>query len=251
MMINTTTADITAQQLASRRRPDGSPIMYQTWANLLFLHWPVEAAVLAAHLPSGVKIDEWAGKAWITMTPLQISGLRLPLTPAVPYLSEFNELNLRTYVSRDGVPGVWFFSLDANRLLAVAGANTFFSLPYYHADIEVKSPDETTFDFDSARREDGQYFRCRWTNERNYAFAEPGTHEFFLVERYALYTESDGSIYRSRIAHDPWEISTVSGISVETDMLDRFGLADDASKPLSVHAAQTRHVEIWPLEKLD
>ena len=122
-------------RLAARERPEGMHIMHQDWHKLLFLHWEVRVEDLRPLIPEKLAIDTFEGKAWLTVTPLTITNLRPPYLPPLPYLSWLYELNVRTYVHIDGVPGVWFFSLDANNLPAVIGARMFFSLPYYNARI--------------------------------------------------------------------------------------------------------------------
>jgi len=237
-------------RIETSNRPDGWPVNIQTWTNVLFLHWPIDALELKKHLPDGVAIDRWGGAAWITLTPLQIYNVRLPYTPPIPYLSELNELNLRTYVSMDGVPGVWFFSLDANHLLAVLAANALFSLPYFYSDIDVDRQENGAMNFTSVRRSHKRSLKARWSSDGAYAPAEIDSAEHFLVERYCLYTESSGNLYRARIHHHPWQLSPISDLDLKTDLLDDFGLSSTSSNPKLTHAADTVTVEIWPLEKV-
>jgi uncharacterized protein len=109
-------------RLCVRNRPRGWPVIYQTWDKLLFLHWPIEVERLRPLLPAALQIDTWQGTAWIGMTPFTISGIRPPLVPPLPVISTTHELNVRTYVHNDGVPGVWFLSLDACNRFAVWAA---------------------------------------------------------------------------------------------------------------------------------
>jgi uncharacterized protein len=106
-------------RLSVRSRPPGRPIMYQSWGGLLFMHWPVPARSLRPLIPDPLAIDTLDGVAWVGITPFTTWGLRPVLLPAIPLLSESHEINVRTYVHLDGIPGVWFFSLDANNPLAV------------------------------------------------------------------------------------------------------------------------------------
>src|SRR5690606_20213232 len=98
--------------------PPAAPwVMAQRWQDLLFAHWPLPPAVLSALLPPALELDVYSGQGWLGVVPFRMSGVRLRLLPAVPWLSAFPELNVRTYVRlRDrGVEkrGVYFFSLDA------------------------------------------------------------------------------------------------------------------------------------------
>src|SRR5688500_4091579 len=127
-------------RLAVRHRPDGQPVMHQNWGKLLFMHWRIKQELLTPYIPSELEIDTFGDSAWIAVTPFTMWDIRAfpPFIPAVPVLSAMHELNVRTYVHYDGVPGVWFFSLDANSAAAVFGARTLFHLPYYNAEIELE-----------------------------------------------------------------------------------------------------------------
>ena len=98
--------------------------MRQSWHDLLFMHWRVPADVLRPLIPPGLEVDTFDGSAWIAVVPFRMSDVAPRFVPAVPGLSAFPELNVRTYVARDGKPGVWFFSLDAGNRLAVSCRTT-------------------------------------------------------------------------------------------------------------------------------
>src|ERR1700719_3421285 len=110
-------------------------IMAQSWHDLLFAHWQVDAGELRPHIPPQLAIDTFEGNAWLGVVPFRMSGVRLRWTPALPWLSAFPELNVRTYVTMQDKPGVWFFSLDAANAVAVAAARLSFHLPYFRARI--------------------------------------------------------------------------------------------------------------------
>src|SRR5829696_9121191 len=131
------------ERLSLRTRPPRLPIMYQSWGDLLFMHWPVPAQSLRPLIPEPLAIDTHDGVAWIGITPFTMWGIRPVFAPALPRLSESHELNVRTYVHLDGVPGVWFFSLDANNRVAVLGARLAFHLPYFGASMSYERRDRT------------------------------------------------------------------------------------------------------------
>src|SRR5581483_3542727 len=107
-------------------------ILRQTWKHLTFLHWPYDPAVVRPLVPAELELDLAAGAAWIGLVPFLLTDLTLPHAPAAPWLSQFPETNVRTYVyDKHGRRGVWFFSLDAARLTAVIGARSGYALPYY------------------------------------------------------------------------------------------------------------------------
>jgi len=117
--------------------------MSQTWDKLLFLHFPVAADLLRPLISPRLCLDTFEGTAWVGVTPFTMWGIRPTLVPSLPVLSQSHELNVRTYVHMEGVPGVWFFSLDASNALAVLGARLFFGLPYFQAcmRLQEKHPD--------------------------------------------------------------------------------------------------------------
>ena len=127
--------------------PDEPWILRQAWNDLLFTHWPVVKERLRERVPAFLEIDTFDNRAWLSVTPFRLSNLSPRGIPALPFISSFNEINVRTYVVRDGIPGIYFFSLDANSMLAVAGASTFFHLPYFLADIVVEEEEGSGFSF--------------------------------------------------------------------------------------------------------
>ena len=134
--------------------PGGQWFMTQSWHDLLFAHWPVDARVLQERLPAGLLLDTFDGQAWIGIVPFRMTNVAPRGVPPVPFVSEFLELNVRTYVTLQGKPGVFFFSLDAGRLLAVLGARAMFRLPYFAASMRVTRSGDTVPDRAAAARED-------------------------------------------------------------------------------------------------
>jgi uncharacterized protein YqjF (DUF2071 family) len=137
-------------RLSIRERPPGLPIMHQHWGSLLFTHWPVPADLLRPLIPEPLVVDTHDGLAWAGITPFTMWGVRAALAPPLPYLSESHELNVRTYVHLDGVPGVWFLSLDAGNAAAVLGARVAFHLPYFRARMSLGRRGRTVY-FSSRR----------------------------------------------------------------------------------------------------
>jgi uncharacterized protein YqjF (DUF2071 family) len=223
--------------------------MHQSWDKLLFMHWEIPVSVLRPLIPDLLTIDTFEGKAWIAVTPLTIWDLRPSFIPALPFISELHELNVRTYVHFNGVPGVWFFSLDANNFLAVAGARLFFRLPYYHSIIDLEQT-ENNVTFNSERAESDAKFEASWTVGNASRPAEPGTLEFFLLERYCLYTCDEKYVYRCRIHHQPWPLQKTQQLwKYRSTMIEAAGMPEPTSDPL-LHCGGPVHVEVWPLENL-
>jgi uncharacterized protein len=231
-----------------RQRPEGVPLMEHHWGKLLFMHWPISVRQLRPLIPERLTIDTFDGRAWIGMTPFTLWDVRLSFTPPIPWLSDFHELNVRTYVHLDGVPGVWFFSLNTNSMTTVLGARTLFHLPYFNADIDLEQ-DGKVIDYDLERTVDEAYFHATWTIGRALREAEPETLEFFLVERYCLYSTDGSRIYRSRIHHRPWPLQQAELSSLSSTMIEADGLLTPTSEPL-LHYAEALEVSIWPLAEV-
>jgi uncharacterized protein len=224
--------------------------MYQSWGKLLFMHWQMPIEAIRQLIPESLAIDTFDGKAWVSLTPFTIWDARPVYMPPLPWLSDFHELNVRTYVHLDGVPGVWFFSLDANSLAAVVGARTFFQLPYYHAKISLTSQ-ENTIVYSSTREnvETSANFEAIWTIGSDLPQPPPNSLDFFLVERYSLYTMSEGKLYQCRIFHQPWPLQQASLLSFKSSLMAANGLPSPLGQPL-LHSGGPVSVEIWPLEKV-
>jgi uncharacterized protein len=209
---------------------------------------------LRSLIPERLTIDTFDGSAWIAVTPFTMWDIRAfpPLLPPVPGLSSMHELNVRTYVHLDGVPGVWFFSLDANSSIAVLTARTFFHLPYFNAEMELEQKDQTII-YSSRRAEDDDVktakFDATWKIGEMLPYSHPGSLEFFLTERYCLYTSHKQKLYRCRIFHEPWPLQKASLSSFDSTMIESHGLPTPKDDPL-LHYAEEVNVDIWPLEEV-
>ncbi|WP_083321139.1 YqjF family protein [Hymenobacter glacialis] len=243
-----------AGRLAMRKRPAGTPLLRQEWSDLLFMHWAVPAELLQPHLPPRLQIDTHDGMAWLAIVPFRMSDVRTRFTPPVPGASEFLELNVRTYVHLDGVPGVWFFSLDATNPLAVWVARTVFNLPYLRATMHMERPTAQLRQFRAKRTHPGvapAAFRATWNIMAPLPPAEPGSLAFFLTERYCLYTSNKAQtkLYRGRIAHAPWPLFTANVLHYESSLIESQDLPTPAGTPL-LHAGGPVSVELWPMQRV-
>src|SRR5258706_5444846 len=229
--------------------PSGPWIMAQSWHDLLFAHWAVDVDMLRPHIPEKLEIDTFDGRAWLGIVPFSMTGVRLRWTPPLPGLSAFPELNVRTYVTAQDKPGVWFFSLDAANALAVAAARLTFHLPYFRARmrrneiggwIEYQShrshPGAREAEFEGRYRGDGERF-------------EPtrGTLVHFLTERYCLYSAaSRGRMYRGEIHHPPWLLQVAEARFMQNSMAEAAGLSIPAELPLLHFAPRQDMVALAP-----
>jgi uncharacterized protein len=222
-------------------------IMAMEWRDLLFAHWPVPVAALRAHIPSALGIDTFDGTAWIGVVPFRMTGVRPRLVPAVPWISAFPELNVRTYVTIRGKPGVWFFSLDAANPLAVRAARTGFHLPYFDAQMECCTTGDTIH-YSSTRTHRGALpadFCASYRPTGAIYAAQPGTLEHWLTERYALYAANRrGQIFCGDILHRPWPLQPAEAELMLNEMTFQIGMRLPDVKPL-LHFARYLDVVAW------
>jgi uncharacterized protein YqjF (DUF2071 family) len=219
--------------------------MGQTWDDLLFAHWRVPLEAVRAHVPVGLEVEQRDGSAWIGLTPFRLTGLRLRGTLPLPGISSFLELNVRTYVrAADGKPGIWFFSLDASSRAAVELARRTYKLPYFHARISAARRGRW-IDYECARLDErGRVFSGRYRPEGEVFNAEAGSLEWFLAERYCLYTTDErGVLQRAEIHHAPWPLQRAEA-EIELTTISPIELA---GQPLC-HFSRRQDVVIWPLE---
>ena len=229
--------------------PERSWTIGQTWDDLLFAHWRVDAAALRRLIPAQLELDEHDGSAWLGITPFLITGFRLRGTLALPVVSAFPELNVRTYVTGGGKPGIWFFSLDTSSRLAVEAARLTYKLPYFHARI-VHEHRGARVEFASSRRNGGRpfVFEAAYRPDDGGAFeSEPGSLEHFLTERYCLYAADEEGLHRAEIHHPPWQIQTAE-VSIELNTMPPDGI--DLEGDGLFHLAERQDVVIWSLEEV-
>src|SRR5438477_1816080 len=201
-------------RIAPTRRPEGPAVMRQRWARLAFLHWPVPAEEVQRLVPAGLTVDTFDGQAWIGLVPFVVTGARPVFLPPVPGLSSFDEVNVRTYVHREGRdPGVWFFSLDASSRLAVRTARALFKLGYRYARVHAEKRADGLVRFESRRIAPGP---LPATCALDYApqglvrHAMPDTLEHFLVERYVLYATDRTRLYQGRVHHEVYPLQAAT-----------------------------------------
>jgi uncharacterized protein len=219
--------------------------MKQTWHDLLFAHWPLPPAALRPIVPPALRLDTFDGQCWVGVVPFWMSGVRARGLPALPALSRFPELNLRTYVSYAGKPGVYFFSLDAANLPAVWAGRTFFHLPYYHASMtSVESQGAIRY---CSRRQVGcATFRGSYRPTSAPLVRGRETLADFLTSRYCLYTAHQNRVYGCQIHHLPWSLQDAEAEFEKNTVAAAAQIALPDTAPL-LHFAQRLDVLIWPL----
>jgi uncharacterized protein YqjF (DUF2071 family) len=243
-----------SQRLAARERPAGNAVMYQQWRDLLFLHWEYSAAVIQATLPEGLFVDTFDGKAYLGVVPFFMRNIRPRFLPAVPGISNFMEMNLRTYVhDRAGVPGVWFYSLDANQWLAVTIARRFFHLPYQHAKMQSTRTPEGRIRYQSLRtgaRANGARCLFEYAAGADLPPPAPGSLEFFLVERYRLYSSAPNGLRRGAVFHQPYPLCRAEVAAWDENLLPLDGFAPTGRAPDHLLFSRGVDVTVFPLERV-
>jgi len=216
--------------------------MGQTWDDLLFVHYRVPVERLRPLVPDGLEVQEHSGSGWLGVTPFVVTGLRARGLLPLPFASSFRELNVRTYVTRDEKPGIWFFSLDASSRLAVEAARRLYRLPYFEADISLRRRGEQIL-YDCSR-DDGKAFSAAYRPNGAVFGAQPGSLEHFRPERYCLYAEHGEALYRADIHHRPWPLQPAE---TQVDLNTMPPVMVSEGDPL-VHYSSRQDVVIWPLD---
>lgn len=247
--------------MASDRRPGtassplrtGPWIMRQRWHNLLFAHWPVDPHLLRQTVPAELDLDTFAGEVWLGLVVFRLSGIKLRGLPEVKAVASFPEVNVRTYVTYQGQPGVYFVSLDADNPLAVAIARPWYGLNYYNAEIHY-GKDANGFHFKSRRIERGLP-EARLDVTYAPMGEEPSTPKAgsiqlqkWLTERYCYYSVSQGRVRRCDIEHPPWGLQSARASFRENSMALAYGLRVDGADAL-LHYSHFMEAHVWPLRR--
>jgi hypothetical protein len=223
--------------------------MYQRWEHLLFLHWAVDREVIQRTLPPGLHADTFDDAGWLGIVPFAMRDVRPAGLPAIGPVSNFLELNVRTYVHDErGVPGVWFYSLDCNQPIAVLIAQMLFRLPYRHAAMRAEFAE--TIVYESTRRGTDTAARYVWQPRGEGRRAAAGSLEFFLLERYHLYAARGKNLYRGTVAHPPYAFRKAGLREFSTIPATLEGLPDLHPQPGHVCHADGVDVRILALEKV-
>jgi len=223
--------------------------MKQIWHDLLFAHWPLPLALLRPLVPPQLALDTFDGDCWIGVVPFRMIGIRGRGLPALPGLSCFPELNVRTYVTHGSKAGVYFFSLDAANLPAVWAARKFYHLPYFHAEMSCEDRDGT-IQYSSRRHRAPAEFRGSYRPTAAVQPSANGSLQHFLTERYCLYTTHQDCVYRGEIHHLPWPLQQAEAEMEANTVAAAAGVSLPGTAP-SLLFARRLEVLIWPLRRTD
>ncbi|HLY42534.1 MAG TPA: DUF2071 domain-containing protein [Terracidiphilus sp.] len=238
-----------------RPLPPGRWAMTQRWNDLLFAHWQAPVAQIAKLLPDGLQVDTFQGVAWLGVVPFWMDRIKVRGMPSIPGARSSPELNLRTYVrdSHTGTQGVYFFSLDGANLMAVATARFFYHLPYYWAKMQIEQRSEREFEFYSQRRFASRpvVFQARYRGlgpTRRLAENRAGSLEYFLTERYYLFTTNRArEVVRACVHHVPWPLEDAQAEIERNDLAEAMGIELPAQEPV-LHYSRRLAIYLWPPE---
>lgn len=230
--------------------PRGEWTWRQSWCDLLFAHWPIEAERLRALVPEPLRVQEFEGRSWIGVVPFRMEGVMRRTLPDLPGLSAFPKCNLRIYVDLDGRPGVWFLSLDATNPVAVWAARRFFHLPYHLADICFAEVDGRIRYATQRRDRSATDFAAHYVATSDPYESTPGTLEAWLTERYCLYALApDDALHRTEVHHHPWPLQRAEVEILPNRLLEPHDLEVEGP-PALVHFSKRIDVVIWTSERV-
>jgi uncharacterized protein YqjF (DUF2071 family) len=239
-------------RLAERQRPDGAGVLLQRWEQLLFLHWRYDPALIQRSVPAGLTVDTFDGAAWVGLVPVFMRNVRPRFVPPVPYVSNFLELNLRTYVYDEaGQPGVYFYSLDCDQPVVVEAARRLLHLRYEHAAMRGEVGAQGRVELQAQRVgqtvEDRLVYRFK---DDPAVEALAGSLEFFLIERYRLFAAQGRDLMSIRVHHAPYRLRTAEVQDWSAQVIELAGLPAPARSPDHVCAAEPVDLETFLPERI-
>lgn len=224
-------------------------IMKQTWKHVLFLHWPLHAESLRPFIPKELEIDTYDGQAWLGMIVFEMGGIyprglsRLPLTPP------FSEINVRTYVTYKGEPGIYFLSIDVNNWASLNIAKRWYHLPYRPSEVSIQK-EGASLHFEGIRKKEPLYVKGSYTPLKESFFSRAGRLDYWFTERYRLYSsDSFSNLYTASIDHPPWALQNTEVTIDKNTLFSPFGFHLGADAPIA-HYSYGVQTNFWNIKKL-
>jgi uncharacterized protein YqjF (DUF2071 family) len=245
-------------RLAPAQRPADRPAGFQRWRTLAFLHWETPVEAVAALLPPGLEVDTFEGRAYVGVVPFTMRDVSPWWSPSVPGVSNFHELNVRTYVHARGEPAVWFFSLDAASSIAVVAARTGWHLPYHRASMTLEaqlheSTGEGEVVYQSRRLWPAPRpaeLDLRYRVGERLGAARAGTFEHFLAERYLLFAKQGDVLMRGHVHHAPYPLHRAEVMEVRETVVAAAGLPPTSGPPHALFSPGV-DVDVYALRPLE
>ena len=224
-----------------------NPLLLQKWENLSFMHWSVDKKIISKYIPNGLTLDLYDNGAYIGLIPFMMKNVRPKWGFSVPFISNFPEFNIRTYVKKGRNRGVFFLTLDAQSIITRIYASIFFQLPYRYSRGFVKKKNGS-FLWSSSRLYKGFELEGSCKGYGEFEYAKKDSLEEFFFERYYLYISSNNQIKRGRIRHHKWKIKKAKPRITKNAFLDSYALGiKQILNPEFCHISDGVEVEAWPL----
>lgn len=241
----------TKTRLEVREKPNETPVMHQEWRELLFLHWEYDPEEIQKTLPPGLFVDTFQGKGYVTITPLLMNGFSVANLPAIPGL-DFIEVNFRTYVyDENGIPGLWFYSLDLNSIVGANLGRRLFSLPYFYAELkQIDSASERVLEGKRVEKPEVKMKFAYRAHDQNVHFAKEDTLEFFLIERYVMFTFAANQLYFGRVHHAPYPLQIAEVTENQHTFWKAYGFGLHNQEPAHVHLSRGVSVDVFSQKKV-
>ncbi len=249
--VDTRAYDVAARNAGSQAGVPSRPwASYQRWTDLLFCHWAIDPADLRPFVPAELELDTWGGKGYVTLVPMYMAELALPVIEELPGLDHFSELNFRTYVKHKGRRGVYFFRIDAPNALANLGARLFFHTPYETAEQTWSRASDGTVWFASHRVQPGPdaTFVAHWKPTGPTSNPAPGSLRAFLADRFSAFAVTGGRVFRGDLIHDPWPVRDATWTIQVNTVLSSFGF-NLPGPPDEVYASPGVEAVMWTFEE--
>ena len=234
-------------RLAPARRSPGKPLGFQNWRSFLFLHWEVPVDQLRACVPDSLSLDLYEGKALMGVVPFVMRDIRPHWWPAFAAIN-FLETNVRTYVHCGGEPGVYFMSLDANSHLGVWGGRMGWGLPYHFAKMKFTAGEHQHM-YQVQRARQPATFPTRYQIGDPLGPSQLDTLQHFLLERYLLFVERQGQVWRGQGHHRPYPVQKVEVTEVSDSLIQAAGIEPIDADPVCAHYSPGVDVEIMDLRR--
>ena len=226
--------------------PAGKWAYYQEWNHVLFLHWKVSARELQTLLPAHLTLDLYEGTAWVSLVPFTMEKMRPNGMPAFTPISNFHEINVRTYVTAEGKPGVYFLNIEAQKYLSAYIARKTSGLPYEKSVIK-RAINHSQHTYTSTNQV--KAFQLNAAFETGSPITHKPPLNTWLTERYCLYLGDNGQLYRYQIHHHPWELQEVQIKNLTTAYA--IGNISLHTPPDLAHYSKGVQVIAWKREKVN
>ena len=215
--------------------PEKPWTVYQEWNKAIFLHWEVDAEVIQGMLPKALTVDTINGKAWVSVVAFDMNNVKLRYFPKPPYISDFQEINIRTYVVCNGKPSVYFFSMEAHKKLSCVVLEQLSKFPYRYSKMS-----RTATQFQSKNTDLNEAFKIEYTLDDT-PIVKDDTDKW-LTERYAVFQDYKDSIMEYDVHHLEWPMQNIICTSIVVDY-PRFTFLNNT--PNKIHYSSGVQVLTW------